>query len=150
VSTRKLIVAALACGLLILVAGVIQLFRITDTKGRDVQILHEGQPATVGGVALNVTSSALTDQAIAVTVRFSPASPATTVDVTSFTLLAGGKLEPPTNSTNTAAPGCPASIPVDRDGLTCVVTFPHRGGTATLSFSRADEQQLWQLDPVGT
>jgi hypothetical protein len=31
-----------------------------------------------------------------------------------------------------------------------VVTFPHRGGSATLSFSRSDEQQLWQLDPVGT
>jgi hypothetical protein len=149
VSTRKLIVAALVCGLLILVAGVIQLFRITDTKGRDVQILHEGQPATVGGVALNVTSSALTDQALAVTVRFSPATPATTVPVTSFTLLAGGKLEPPSNTARTAAPGCPASIPIDGEGLTCVLTFPPRGGTATLSFSRADQQQLWQLDPAG-
>ena len=55
VSTRKLIAIALLCGLAILIAGGIQLFRLSDTSERTVEVLAEGETATVGGIP-SVTS----------------------------------------------------------------------------------------------
>jgi hypothetical protein len=147
VSTRKLIVAALVCGLAILVAGVVQLLRIADAKDRDVPILAQGETTTVGGLSVSVAGSAFTEQAVEVAVRFGPASPEAQVPVTSFTLLVGGKLEQPTNGTSAASPGCAPNIVVGRDGASCVVSFPHRDGTATVAFSRSGEQQIWRLEP---
>ena len=69
VSTRKLIAVALLCGLAILVAGGIQLFRISDRSGRTVEVLEEGQSATVGGVRVEVVSSVRTAEALEVRVR---------------------------------------------------------------------------------
>jgi hypothetical protein len=147
VRTRRLIVAALVCALVILVAGVVQLLRISGADEREVDLLAEGQPATVGGVTVSVTSSALTPDALSIVARFGPAS-GVEVPVTSFTLLAGGKLEAPTNSDATLAPGCPLTIEVGSGGLTCSVSFPRREGSATVAFSRGGEQQIWRLQPT--
>jgi hypothetical protein len=147
VSTRKLIVAALVCGLAILLAGGIQLFRISDSPNRAVDVLREGQSATVGRVALSVTRSSRTGEAIDVDVQFAAAPSEISVPITSFTLLVGGKLEQPTNSEATGSPGCGSTVIVRQTGLTCVVHFPPHDGTATLAFSRAGEQQLWRLMP---
>jgi archaellum component FlaF (FlaF/FlaG flagellin family) len=149
VSTRKLIVAALVCGVVILVAGVVQLLRIADAKNRDVPILTQGEAAAVGGVSVSVIGSTVTEQAIEVAVRFAPATDVP-VGVTSFTLLVGGKLEQPTNAASTPAPGCPPTIVVGSGGTTCIVSFPHRDGTATVAFSRGGQQEIWRLEPSVT
>ncbi len=140
--------AALLCGLAILVAGVIQLFRILDNQDTKVIILEQGRSATVGGLTLSVTGSTQTQRAIEVMARFEPAATEARVPVTSFTLLVGGQLEPPTNGASTAAPGCPPTIVVGSSGASCVVTFSLRQGTATVAFSRAGEQRLWRLEPA--
>jgi hypothetical protein len=142
-----LIVAALVCALAILVAGVVQLLRISGADEPDVELLAEGQSATVGGVTVSVTGSALTTDALSIVARFAPAS-GLEVPVTSFTLLAAGKLEAPTNSDATAAPGCPSTIEVGSKGLTCAISFPRREGSATVAFSRGGEQQIWRLQPT--
>ena len=147
--TRRLIVAALVCALAILVAGVVQLLRISGADEPEVDLLSQGESATVGGVTVGVTGSTLSADALAVEARFAPASPDAEVPVTSFTLLVGGRLEGPTNSASTEAPGCARVVVVGAAGVTCVVTFPHHDGTATVAFSRGGEQQLWRLDPTG-
>ena len=89
VSTRKLIVVALVCGLAILVAGGIQLFRIAGTDDRTVEVLAEGEAATVGSVTVSVEGSEHDGAVIRAMVRLS-APDETTVPLSSFTLLAGG------------------------------------------------------------
>ena len=149
-STRKLIAVALLCGLAILVAGGIQLFRISDRSQRTVDVLEQGQTATVGDVSVTVEGSARTANDIWATVQLSAPSSgggsAGAVDVArGFSLLIGGKLESPT--TAEPAPGrCPATVAAADLPLRCEVHFAAHDGTATLSFSRGDEQRLWRLD----
>jgi hypothetical protein len=144
VSTRRLIIVALLCGLAILVAGGIQLFRISGGEDRVVEVLAEGQTATVGGVTLAVESSARDAAEIVAEVTFAPAEQRTTVDADHFQLLVGGELSPP--STGAAEPGdCPATLVVEQAGLRCRLRFPARDGTATLGFGLSGEQRTWRL-----
>ena len=115
VSTRKLIAVALLCGLAILVAGGIQLFRISDRSGRTVEVLEEGQSATVGGVQVQVVSSVRTGGALEVSVRLGAPGDGTSVPLSSFTLLVGGGLERAT----------PGSEPVGVPGPRTADPDPH-------------------------
>jgi hypothetical protein len=148
VSTRKLIAVALLCGLAILVAGGIQLFRISDRSQRTVDVLEQGQSATVGDVTVAVERSGRTASDIAATVQLSapPSGSAAAVDVAGgFRLLIGGRLETPTNA-EPASDACPATVPAADLPLRCEVHFSPHDGTATLSFSQGGEQRLWRLD----
>jgi len=146
VSTRRLIAVALLCGLAILVAGGIQLFRISDRSGRTVEVLEEGQSATVGDVQIEVVNSVRTGDALDVSVRLGVGSGATSVPLSSFTLLVGGDLERAVPGSGPSA--CPDPTPVSATGSACDVAFASREGTATLSFSHRGEQRLWHLDPA--
>jgi len=150
VSTRKLIGIALLCGLAILIAGGIQLFRISDTGGRTVAVLAEGDSATVGGITVTVEGSASGPNGLTVGVSLASASGTETVPVTSFTLLTGGALQQPTGDDTGETSSCPSTIDVDPSGARCFLSFPARKGTATLGFSRGGEQRIWRLDPVPT
>jgi hypothetical protein len=99
-------------------------------------------------VSVAVVESALTEDAFEVTARFAPAAPGVEVPITSFTLLAGGKLEQPTNGGATKPPACGPTIAVGDSGASCVVTFARRDGAATLAFSREGQQQIWSLEPT--
>ena len=146
-STRKLIVVALVCGLAILVAGGIQLFRIADADDRTVEVLAEGDAATVGSVTVVVEDSSSDGAVIRATVRMS-ASDETTVPISSFTLLVGGRLRQALVSED--GRGCPSPVTVGPEPTTCDVAFEGGDGTATLAFSRDGEQAQWRLDPVVT
>ena len=143
-STRKLIVVALLCGLAILVAGGIQLFRVAGTDDRTVEILSEGEAATVGSVTVRVESSEHDGAVIRATVRLS-ASDETAVPLSSFTLLAGGRLHQALDTDGAGA--CPSPVAVGSAPTTCTVAFEGDEGTATLAFSRDDEQAQWRLEP---
>jgi hypothetical protein len=146
VSTRKLIVLALLCGLAILVAGGIQLFRISDRDDRTVEVLDEGQPATVGSVTVAVEDSTFDGTVIRAMVRMS-AVEETSVPLSSFTLLVGGRLEQVLFTED--APGqCGESTTVDTEPTTCDLAFAGREGTATFAFSRDGDQALWRLEPA--
>lgn len=148
VSTRKLIAVALLCGLAILVAGGIQLFRISDRSGRTVEVLEEGQSATVGGVQVQVVSSVRTGGALEVSVRLGAPGDGTSVPLSSFTLLVGGGLERATPGSSPSS--CPEPVPLTPTLTSCDVAFPSREGTATLSFSHGGQQRLWHLAPATT
>jgi hypothetical protein len=145
VSTRKLIVVALLCGLAILVAGGIQLFRISDADDRTVEVLAQGETATVGSVTVVVEDSSSDGVMIRATVRMSAAE-ATTVPLSSFTLLVGGRLQPSLVGVDDPAQ-CPSPVTVGAEPTTCEVPFEGGDGTATLAFSRDGEQAQWRLDP---
>jgi len=146
VSTRKLIITALICGLAILVAGGIQLVRISHNKPA-VPVLVQGEKAVVGGVRATVTNSARDDRGFHVGVELSAPS-ASTVAVTDFTLLVGGKLEQPTNTSTSSAPACAAPIALRTAPTRCTLDFEDRAGSATLAFSRAGDQRIWALEPA--
>jgi hypothetical protein len=146
VSTRKLIVTALICGLAILVAGGIQLVRISHNKPA-VPVLDQGEQTVVGGVRATVTNSARDGRGFHVGVELSAPS-ASTVAITDFTLLVGGKLEQPTNTSTSSAPGCAAPIAVGTAPIRCTLDFRDRDGSATLAFSRAGDQRIWALEPA--
>jgi hypothetical protein len=148
VSTRKLIAVALLCGLAILVAGGIQLFRISDRSQRTVDVLEQGQSATVGDLAVTVEGSVRTASDIAATVELAAPPSGSTGDVDvagGFRLLIGGRLELPANG-EAASGGCPATVVAADLPLRCELRFPPHEGTATLSFSQGGEQRLWRLD----
>jgi hypothetical protein len=145
VSTRKLIAVALLCGLAILVAGGIQLFRISDRSQRTVDVLEQGQPATVGGITLTVVRSERTDGETTATVHFAPSSRTATFDLDEFTLLSGGHLERPTNADANEGDCSPLMVVGDQQ-VVCQLRFAPHEGTATLSFSHGGEQRLWRLD----
>jgi hypothetical protein len=144
VSTRKLIVVALLCGLAILVAGGIQLLRIAGTDDRTVEILAEGEPATVGSITLSVEESVHEGTVIRATVRMSAAEE-TSVPLSSFTLLAGGRLHQAL--AGEGGPDCPSPVIVGGAPTTCDVAFDGADGTATLAFSRDGDQAQWRLVP---
>lgn len=146
-STRKLIVVALLCGLAILVAGGIQLLRISDTSERTVELLSEGDQAVVGGVEVTVVSSERDRSAIRVTVEMASVEASADVPTSSFSLLVGGDLEQPLAADGGVPPACGASVTLDGEPASCVVVFPPGRGTASLSFSRGGEQRVWRLDP---
>ena len=56
-STRKLIGLAMLCGLAILVAGGIQLFRIQDSRDREVEVLSLGEAGTLSGITATVADA---------------------------------------------------------------------------------------------
>jgi hypothetical protein len=146
VSTRRLIAVALLCGLAILVAGGIQLFRISDRSGRTVEVLEEGQSATIGGVQVEVVSSVRRSDDFAVSVRLGAPGDGTSVPLSSFTLLVGGDLERAVAGSGPSA--CPDPVPLTPTLTFCDVGFPSREGTATLSFSHGGQQRLWHLAPA--
>jgi hypothetical protein len=63
VSTRRLILLALACGLAILVAGSIQLVRISRNEPT-VEVGRIGTSATIGGVAVTLVGQPESDRVV--------------------------------------------------------------------------------------
>ena len=60
-STRKLILWSLVCGVLILVAGSIKLRQSVDTSSVDASVLSVGESTTVGGMTVAVESFEVTE-----------------------------------------------------------------------------------------
>ncbi|NDI19333.1 MAG: hypothetical protein EBY89_06160, partial [Actinobacteria bacterium] len=67
-STRKLILWSLVCGVLILVAGSIKLRQSVDSTSIDEKVLAVGQSTTVGGMSVAVESLMVTSDNTLVTV----------------------------------------------------------------------------------
>ena len=100
-----------------------------------------------GIVTVVVEDSSSDGAAIRATVRMSRRPTTTTVPLSSFTLLVGGRLRQALVSE--AGPGCPSPVTVGAEPTTCDVAFEGGDGTATLAFSRDGEQAQWRLDPAG-
>ena len=137
-STRKLILTALVCGLLIMVAGGVKLFQ-TVRDGNEVPLLAIGESVTLGDMTVRVDGVRLTSDRTLVDVALVGVDGANALD--GWRLLVGGKITGPVSFPFGAGTECTTT---KRDVETiCTVAFPVSQGTRTVAYVRADEQRQW-------
>lgn len=137
-STRKLILTALVCGLAILIAGGVKLFQVADRE-TTVEVLDLGDTATLGDMTVSVL--AISDSADATLVTVSMVG----VDLESgaedgWRMLADGKVAEPLLVQD--QPGACATTSVST-AVECVVAFGPADKTRTVAYIRAGEQRQW-------
>ncbi len=141
-STRKLILWALICGVLILAAGSAKLFQ-TSQKPVEVQLLALGESVTLGDMTVSVT--ALRDSADRTLVDVTMVGVAEAQAMDGWKLLASGKVSDPVILPVGAGTEC--TLTKLAETLTCTVAFPVSEGTRTVAYIRAGEQRQWATAP---
>ena len=141
-STRKLILWALVCGVLILVAGSAKLFQ-TSQQPVEVQLLELGDSVTLGDMTVSVT--ALRDIADRTLVDVTMVGVAEAQAMDGWKLLAAGKVTDPVLLPVGAGTEC--TLTQLESSLACTVAFPVSEGTRTVAYVRAGEQRQWATAP---
>ena len=141
-STRKLILWALVCGVLILAAGTAKLFQ-TSQKPVEVQLLALGDSVTLGDMTVSVTALRDTDDRTLVDVTMVGVAEAQAMD--GWKMLAAGKVSDPVMLPIDAGTECTLTQ-LDKT-LVCTVAFPVSEGTRTVAYIRAGEQRQWATAP---
>ena len=141
-STRKLILWALLCGVLILAAGTAKLFQ-TSQKPVEVQLLVLGDSVTLGDMTVSVTALRDTDDRTLVDVTMVGVAEAQAMD--GWKMLASGKVSDPVMLPIGAGTECTLTQ-LDKT-LVCTVAFPVSEGTRTVAYIRAGEQRQWATAP---
>ena len=141
-STRKLILWALICGVLILVAGSAKLFQ-TAQKPVEVQLLALGDSVTLGDMTVSVTALRDIDDRTLVDVTMVGVAEAQAMD--GWKLLSVGKLTDPVLLPVGAGTEC--TLTQLEITLVCTVAFPVSEGTRTVYYVRAGEQRQWATAP---
>lgn len=134
--TRTLLLLAIACGLVILLAGGIQLLRVGGQQ-QTAKLLATGEPGKAGDVTVELVSSSVGADNLVAVVRVGGTDDPDGLD--GFTLVGPGKVLPVTTS------DCDG-ISVDQNN--CTLTFATTGMQGTsrqLIFHRADQQLRWVL-----
>ncbi len=137
-STRKLILAALLCGLLIVVAGGIKLFQ-TVRDGNEASLLELGESATLGDMTVRVDGIRITSDRTLVDVALIGVDGASAIS--GWRLLSGGKITQPMSLPLDAGDEC-ALTKSDVES-TCTVAFPVSHGTRTVAYIRGGDQRQW-------
>ena len=146
-STRKLILTALLCGLAILIAGGVKLIQVANDE-TEVQVLALGDEATLGDMTVSVLEIDRRPDATLVTVTM------TGVDLAEgaadgWRLLGDGRVQEPANENGrvqeplatSTANGCTT---VMADSPTrCTVQFDPAESAPTVAYVRAGEQRQW-------
>jgi hypothetical protein len=133
-STRKLILTALICGLAIMVAGGTKLFQMATEEATAV-VYSLGTSQTLADMTVSVKDVQQTSDATQVTVTMVGVEGGNAVE--GWRLLAGGEVISPLLSKS----DCPATI---SDVMqTCVVGFPPTSGSVTVAYLRAGQQSQW-------
>lgn len=136
-STRKLILTALLCGLAILIAGGVKLIQVANDEV-EVQVLALGDEATLGDMTVSVVEIDRRPDATLVTVTM------TGVDLADgaadgWRLLADGRVQEPAVASTVS--GCTA---VAAGSTTrCTVGFEAVESAPTVAYVRAGEQRQW-------
>ena len=141
-STRKLILWALICGVLILIAGTAKLFQ-TSQKPVEVQLLVLGDSVTLGDMTVSVT--ALRDTADRTLVDVTMVGVAEAQAMDGWKMLASGEVSDPVMLPVGAGTEC--TLTKLAETLTCTVAFPVSEGTRTVAYIRAGEQRQWATAP---
>jgi hypothetical protein len=134
--TRTLLLLAIGCGLVILLAGGIQLLRVGGQE-QTATLLAVGEPGKAGDVTVELVSTSVEVTQLVAVVRVGGVDDPD--GLAGFTLVGPGKVLVITSS--------------DCDGITlgavdCALTFSTSGMQGTsreLIFRRADEQLRWVL-----
>ncbi|MDA0297512.1 MAG: hypothetical protein O3A54_02355 [Actinobacteria bacterium] len=141
-STRKLILWALICGVVILIAGTAKLFQ-TSQKPVEVQLLALGDSVTLGDMTVSVT--ALRDTADRTLVDVTMVGVAEAQAMEGWKMLAAGEVSDPVMLPVGAGTEC--TLTKLAETLTCTVAFPVSEGTRTVAYIRAGEQRQWATAP---
>lgn len=137
-STRKLILAALLCGLLIVVAGGIKLFQ-TVRDGNEATLLALGESVTLADMTVRVDGIRITSDRTLVDVALIGVDGESAL--TGWRLLAGGKISQPVSLPVGSGTECTTT---KRDSeRACTVAFPVSQGTRTVAYIRAGVQRQW-------
>jgi hypothetical protein len=147
VSTRRLILLALACGMAILVAGSIQLLRISrnDTT---VEVGRVGTSASIDGVAVTLLERPESDRVV---VQVAVAGDRAALDdvAAPWAVRVGGERFPPVvQAFADGPPGCSEVGPVASGAsVECQLGFEATGdGTRYLQFTLRGSTAVWSLD----
>jgi len=138
-STRKLILTALVCGLAIMLAGGFKLLQVAR-DGVRAEVLAFGTAATLGDMTAQVDSVEQKPDATVVTVTMSGVEGADAVE--GWRLLVDGAVtgplvtDPPGYETTCATTS--KSTPV-----TCTIGFAASTGSVTVAYLRAGDQSQW-------
>ena len=141
-STRKLILWALICGVVILFAGTAKLFQ-TSQKPVEVQLLALGDSVTLGDMTVSVT--ALRDTADRTLVDVTMVGVAEAQAMDGWKMLASGEVSDPVMLP--VGVGTECTLTKLAETLTCTVAFPVSEGTRTVAYIRAGEQRQWATAP---
>ena len=141
-STRKLILWALICGVVILIAGTAKLFQ-TSQKPVEVQLLALGDSVTLGDMTVSVT--ALRDTADRTLVDVTMVGVAEAQAMDGWKMLASGQVSDPMMLPVGAGTEC--TLTKLAETLTCTIAFPVSEGTRTVAYIRAGEQRQWATAP---
>lgn len=142
--TRNLLLLAVACGLLILVAGGVKLLQVANDTPR-VDVLEVGQTGTVGDMSVTVLDTHVADGELFVDVELVGADDPD--GATTFWLAVSGAQLEPDRSAPDACSDTSATEPVS-----CVLRFDVSdvgGAGRLLVYQRAGERLRWQIDLVG-
>jgi hypothetical protein len=145
VKTRTLVLLALGCGLLILLAGGAQLVRIALQRDDVVEVLSVGQAASIGGVDATVLGAEAAGEVTDVRVLLQARSSRVLDAGAGWALLAGGRLRAQVPPTPADVPACAGQTLEPGQATTCVLGFSTAKAEGVVSLSRDDEQRQWGI-----
>jgi hypothetical protein len=135
-STRKLILTALVCGLAIMLAGGFKLFQVA-TDDVEAVVYDLGTEQTLGDMKVTVESVQQSDTQTSVLVRMRGVEGADGFE--GWKLLADGELSDPVIGASTEP--CTTKV---AQYVECVVPFVASvGSSVTVAYQRADTQSQW-------
>jgi hypothetical protein len=146
VSTRRLIVAALICGLAILLAGGIMLVRLARDRDRlTVHVLPADSPATVDGIGVGITAHDRSGEVARIVVALdTPPDHGLADAADGFSLNIGGLRDPQAPASN-EVPACRGLAVAAGRSVSCALAFSDRSGSATLAYAHGGDQVEWSL-----
>jgi hypothetical protein len=138
-STRKLILTAVICGIAILVAGSLKLFLVANDDTQ-IQVLALHTPSTLGDMTVSVEAVNQDAEGTIVSVTMVGVDGADARE--GWRLLAGGKVLAPTSMPDWAG-GVACDTTVSDVANRCDVAFPTSSGSVTVAYLRAGTQSQW-------
>ena len=138
-STRKLILAAIFCGLAIVLAGGTKLFQVAREDAR-AEVFPLGTSQTLADMTVSVDSVKQTAIGTYVTVSMVGVDDADAGE--GWRVLADGEVLSPV-AQNTDDQGVPCGTTSVDVKVQCTVTFPMTTGTVTVAYLRAGAQSQW-------
>jgi len=143
VSTRKLIIASLICGLLILIAGTVKLLQTATGSEESPTLLAIGTAAEVGSVSATVRGVQVTNGQTLVDVVMRGVDVADASE--GWSMLANGEITSPVAAAvcEQRASGAASDVSNEGDGLVCTLKFVAAQGTPTIVYSRDGEKRQW-------
>lgn len=137
-STRKLILTALLCGILIIGAGGFKLLQ-TVRDGNEATLLVLGASAKVGEMTVRVNGVEVNSERTLVQVSIIGVDGADAQD--GWKLLSGGEVSEPVSLPTGSGNAC-ATTSATVESI-CTIAFPVSQGTRTVAYVRAGEQRQW-------